>query len=94
MDTGRREICWLSGTSYDWAKIDSAFGRCGDGTHQSPTARQRSGDLSNYRHPTFEDEGKSMTSDFINWGHGLAFTLYHLKGDFFALPKKKMMKRC
>ena len=35
-----------------------------------------------------------MTSDFINWGHGLAFTLYHLRGGFFALPKKKMMKRC
>lgn len=89
IDTGRKETYWRYDASYDWGSIDPAYGVCQNGTRQSPIALQRGGGLSNYHQPTFEYEGKNMTGNFINWGHGPAFTLYHPEGDFSALPKMK-----
>ncbi|KAF3053147.1 hypothetical protein E8E11_010857 [Didymella keratinophila] len=73
LETGRKETHWRYDASYDWGKIDPAYGVCQNGTRQSPIALQRGGGLSNYHQPTFDP----------------AFTLYHPKGDFSALPKLK-----
>lgn len=89
IETGRKETYWRYDASYDWGKIDPAYGVCQNGTRQSPIALQRGGGLSNYHQPAFEYEGKIVTGNFVNWGHGPAFTLYHPEGDFSALPKMK-----
>ncbi|KAJ4988735.1 carbonic anhydrase [Stagonosporopsis vannaccii] len=87
IDTGRKETFWRYDASYDWGKIDPTYGMCQNGTRQSPIALSRAGGLSNYHQPTFDYEGKNMTGNFVNWGHGPAFTLYHPEGDFSGLPK-------
>lgn len=91
IDTGRKETFWRYDASYDWGRIDPAYGTCQNGTRQSPIALSRAGGLSNYHQPTFEYEGKNMTGNFVNWGHGPAFTLYHPEGDFSSLPKMKFI---
>lgn len=87
IETGRKETFWRYDASYDWGKIDPAYGFCQNGTRQSPIALSRAVGLSNYHQPTFGYEGKNMTGNFINWGHGPAFTLYHPEDDFSGLPK-------
>jgi carbonic anhydrase len=75
---------WAYEASFNWGKINPAYGLCQNGTQQSPIALSLGNGLSLNHVPSFKYNG-SIAGNFYNWGYGPAFTLAH-NGDWTSHP--------
>jgi carbonic anhydrase len=83
---------WAYEASFNWGKINPAYGLCQNGTQQSPIALSLSNGLALNHVPVFNYNGSTVgnsdgliAGNFYNWGYGPAFTLAH-NGDWTSHP--------